>query len=197
MIGLIALYSSYDHFNVFGQVIPLNQQFGIWFIIASLAVVVVVAAGFCAAVAQLASRSRLRAANEAVESRERGARQEVAQFLRARVEAEARQAQLAYLARPTVDSREQLEQVLSKLSRPEVRALFEDEAGAMLPHCGAFQASTTAALLNRSTAVLPASGVLSPMNGQDQDHIALLPEVDGIGKLPHDEPSHHPMHTWK
>ena len=39
MIGLIALYSSYDHFNVFGRVIPLNQQRGDSFILASLAVV--------------------------------------------------------------------------------------------------------------------------------------------------------------
>jgi len=29
VIGLIALYSSYDHFNVFGLVIPLNQQRGV------------------------------------------------------------------------------------------------------------------------------------------------------------------------
>ena len=39
VIGLIALYSSYDHFNVFGRVIPLNQQRGDSFILASLAVV--------------------------------------------------------------------------------------------------------------------------------------------------------------
>jgi len=134
VIGLIALYSSYDHINVVGRVILLKQQWGIWFIAASLAVVVVDA--------QLASRSRLRAANEAAENRDRrreealarvrdaneAARREAAQFLRARVEADARQAQLAYLAQPSVANREQLEQVLSKLSRPEVRALFEDEA---------------------------------------------------------------------
>jgi hypothetical protein len=126
VVGLIALYSSYDHFNVFGRVIPLSQQWDIWFIVASLAVVAVDP--------QLASRSRLRAENEAAEdrdraaeARERGARQEATQFLRARVEAEARQAQLAYLARPSAANREQLEQVLSKLSRSEVRALFEDE----------------------------------------------------------------------
>ena len=116
VIGLIALYSSYDHINVFGRLVSLNQQRGVSFIIASLAVVFVVAEGFCAAVAQLASRSRLRAENEA------------AQFRRARVEAEARHAQLA--------------QVLSKLSSSEVRALFEDEAlekalGLRLSRCGA------------------------------------------------------------
>ena len=178
VIGLIALYSSYDHFNVFGRVISLNQQRGVCFILASLAVVFVVAEGFCAAVAQLASRSRLRAKNEAAENRDRrreetrariraaneAARREVAQLLRARVEAEARQAQLAYSVDPSTILRAQLVQALIKL---------------------------------RSTAVLPASGVLSPMNGQDQDLIAILPEVDGIGKLPHHEPSHHTMHTWK
>ena len=65
VIGLIALYSSYDHFNVFGRVISLNQQRGVCFIIASLAVVFVDA--------QLASRSRLRAENEAAEARDRAA----------------------------------------------------------------------------------------------------------------------------
>ena len=134
VIGLIALYSSYDHINLFGRVLSLNQQRGVCFIIASLAVVFVDA--------QLASRSRgrdedrrreetlarFRDANEAARERNRRARLEAAQFLRARVEAEARQAQLAYLAQPSVANREQLEQVLSKLSRPEVRALFEDEA---------------------------------------------------------------------
>ena len=73
VIGLIALYSSYDHINVFGRFVSLNQQRGVCFIIASLAVVFVVAEGFCAAVAQLASRSRLRAANETAEARERQA----------------------------------------------------------------------------------------------------------------------------
>ena len=62
VIGLIALYSSYDHVNFFSSTIHLNQQWGIWLIVASLAVVVVVAEGFCVAIAQLASRSKLRAA---------------------------------------------------------------------------------------------------------------------------------------
>jgi len=59
VIGLIALYSSYDHVNFFSSTIHLNQQWGVWLFFASLAVVVIVAAGFCEAVAQLASRSRL------------------------------------------------------------------------------------------------------------------------------------------
>ena len=65
VIGLIALYSSYDHVNFFSSSIHLNQQWGIWLIVASLAVVVIDA--------QLASRSRLRAAHEQAEARERQA----------------------------------------------------------------------------------------------------------------------------
>ena len=51
VIGLIALYSSYDHVNFITSTIHLNQQWGVWLIAASLAVVVIDA--------QLASRSRL------------------------------------------------------------------------------------------------------------------------------------------
>ena len=39
VIGLIALYSSYDHINLGNRSHPINQQWGIWFIAASLAVV--------------------------------------------------------------------------------------------------------------------------------------------------------------
>lgn len=77
VIGLIALYSSYDHVNFLSSSIHLNQQWGVWLIVASLAVVVIDA--------QLASRSRLgeenrrceealarsREANEAAEATKR------------------------------------------------------------------------------------------------------------------------------
>ena len=77
VIGLIALYSSYDHVNFFRSTIHLNQQWDVWLIVASLAVVAIDA--------QLASRSRLgeenrrceealarsREANEAAEEAER------------------------------------------------------------------------------------------------------------------------------
>ena len=70
-------YSSYDHVNFLTSTIHLNQQWGVWLIAASLAVVVIDA--------QLASRSRLgeenrrceealarsREANDAAEARER------------------------------------------------------------------------------------------------------------------------------
>ena len=74
VIGLIALYSSYDHVNFFSSSIHLNQQWGVWLIVASLAVVVIDA--------QLASRSRLGEENRriqdertATEARKRQAKQ--------------------------------------------------------------------------------------------------------------------------
>ena len=67
VIGLIALYSSYDHVNFFSRTFHLNQQWGLWPIVAPLAVVVIVAKGFCAAVAQLASRSRLGEENRRIQ----------------------------------------------------------------------------------------------------------------------------------
>jgi hypothetical protein len=63
VLGLIALFSSYDHITAFGHRIGLQQQWGILCILASVATVVVDA--------ELASRSRLRAADEAAEERNR------------------------------------------------------------------------------------------------------------------------------
>ncbi len=56
VLGLIALFSSYDHITFAGRSIPIQQQWGIPFIFASVSTVFVDA--------QLATRSRLRAANE-------------------------------------------------------------------------------------------------------------------------------------
>jgi len=66
VIALIALLSSYDHISLpAGARLQLPQQWGVWFIVASVAVVAVDA--------QLATGSRLRAANEAAEERNRAA----------------------------------------------------------------------------------------------------------------------------
>ncbi len=126
VVGLFALYSSYDHIN-YGQArVQLEQQWGIWCIFASLAVVLVDA--------QLASRSRRREedrriedANETARERDRVARREAAQLRRARVEAEASRAQLAFNVDPSTAQRAQLEQALIKLSSAEVQALYDDE----------------------------------------------------------------------
>jgi hypothetical protein len=65
VLGLVALLSSYDHITVFSYTIHLQQQWGILCILASVATVFVDA--------ELASRSRLRAADEAAEERNRAA----------------------------------------------------------------------------------------------------------------------------
>ena len=57
VLGLIALFSSYDHITFAGRSIPIQQQWGIPFIFASVATVFIDS--------QLATRSRLRAARDA------------------------------------------------------------------------------------------------------------------------------------
>ena len=66
-LGLIALFSSYDHITFAGYTLHLEQQLGIPFIAASVATVVVDA--------QLASRSRLRAAQDAARAADEAARE--------------------------------------------------------------------------------------------------------------------------
>ncbi|MFM8277733.1 MAG: hypothetical protein ACKN89_12265 [Cyanobium sp.] len=66
-LSLIALFSSYDHITILGRTIALQQQWGIGFIAASLATVVVDA--------ELASRSRLRAAQDAARVADESARE--------------------------------------------------------------------------------------------------------------------------
>jgi hypothetical protein len=62
VLGLIALFTSYDHITLAGRTIPLQQQWGIPLIFASVATVFIDA--------QLATRSRLRAAHEAARERD-------------------------------------------------------------------------------------------------------------------------------
>jgi hypothetical protein len=57
VLGLIALFSSYDHISIAGHSLPRQQQWGILLIVASVATVFVDA--------QLATRSRLRGAEDA------------------------------------------------------------------------------------------------------------------------------------
>ena len=66
-LSLIALFSSYDHINLLGHRIELQQQWGIVCIAASLATVLVDA--------ELASRSRLRAAQNAARMADKAARE--------------------------------------------------------------------------------------------------------------------------
>ena len=61
-LGLIALFSSYDHLTFAGRNLPINQQWGIPLTAASVAIVFVDA--------ELASGSRLRAAEDAARERD-------------------------------------------------------------------------------------------------------------------------------
>ena len=65
VVGLIALFSSYDHVNLPHRQLPLPQQWGVWLIAASLPLVF--------ADAQLAARSRQRDAAETARERNRAA----------------------------------------------------------------------------------------------------------------------------
>jgi hypothetical protein len=70
VVGLIALFSSYDHVSFPGRVLPLPQQWGVWLIAASLPLVV--------ADAQLAARSRRRDADRALRAENEAARERLA-----------------------------------------------------------------------------------------------------------------------
>jgi hypothetical protein len=67
-LGLISLFSSYDHITFAGRNIPIHQQWGIPLIAASVATVFVDA--------QLASRSRLRAADQRQSDEDRAEQRE-------------------------------------------------------------------------------------------------------------------------
>ena len=66
VIGLVALFSSYDHISLPGHVFPLQQQWGVWLIVVSFPLVF--------ADAQLAAGSRRRAARDLAREAARHAR---------------------------------------------------------------------------------------------------------------------------
>jgi hypothetical protein len=111
IIGLIALFSSYDHITAFGRSIGLQQQWGVFFIVASVATVVVDA--------QLATRTRDRERNRADQERNRAAEARERQ-----AEAAERQRQsLAELRRSALlSAREQLDP--SPTNRARLRAFL-------------------------------------------------------------------------
>ena len=111
MIALIALLSSYDQISLpAGAKLQLPQQWGVWFIVASVALVIVVAEG-CIAVAQLATGSRRRAADDAARAaeRERAARSD-------RVQARALRAGALVWLEPSVLHRRFLALIAAELA---------------------------------------------------------------------------------
>jgi hypothetical protein len=123
VVGLIALFSSYDHVSFPHRQLPLQQQWGVWLIAVSLPLIFTDA--------QLAARSRrrdadraLEAENEAARERNRAAeeRQRVAQLdaLRARLD----RGRLAFQLDPSANNRRKLQRLLSLLKSPELAGLY-------------------------------------------------------------------------
>jgi len=78
ILGLIALLTSYDHITLGGRTLPLPQQSGIPFIVASVATVFGGFVQYSAPLgrdAQLATRSRLQAARDAAQAADETARE--------------------------------------------------------------------------------------------------------------------------
>jgi hypothetical protein len=116
VVGLIALFSSYDHVSFPGRVLPLPQQWGVWLIALSLPLVF--------ADAQLAARSRQRdaaeTAREAFETARQRARVARLDALRARLD----RGRLAFQLDPSAGNRRALQRLLSLLNSPEMSELY-------------------------------------------------------------------------
>jgi hypothetical protein len=109
VIALIALLTSYDHISLPSGALQLPQQWGVWFIVASVAIVVVDA--------QLATGSRLRAANEAAEERNRAAEERERAARSDRVQARALRAGALVQLEPSVLHRRFLALVVAELAQ--------------------------------------------------------------------------------
>ncbi|MCP9907219.1 hypothetical protein KBY72_08520 [Cyanobium sp. BA5m-21] len=72
LLALITLFSSYSHVHIpFIGAVALNQQIGVLLLIVLVPPLLGVAAGFCEAVAELATRCRLRAERDRVQLQNR------------------------------------------------------------------------------------------------------------------------------
>jgi len=116
VVGLIALFSFYDHVNLPGQTLRLPQQWGVWLIVISLPLVFIDA--------QLAARSRQRDAAETARERNRAAeeRQRVARLDALRNGLD--QSRLAFQLDPSAGNRRELQRLLSLLNSPEMAELY-------------------------------------------------------------------------
>ena len=109
VVGLIALFSSYDHVNLPHRQLPLQQQWGVWLIAVSLPLVF--------ADAQLAARSRRRTAQDAARERSRIAELDA---LRNRLD----RGRLAFQLDPSANNRRKLQRLLSLISSPGMAELY-------------------------------------------------------------------------
>lgn len=126
VLGLIALFSSYDHITLAGTSVRLQQQWGIACIAASLALVVVEFVQYSAPHgrdAQLATRARDRAAHEGARERDLAREEREQAAGRAQLQARRRSllrmsclvAQSRFLLADTARSRLQLSEAVALL----------------------------------------------------------------------------------
>jgi len=107
VIALIALLTSYDHIHLPGHIIPIEQQWGVWFIAASMALVLVDA--------QLATQSRHRERDRAAEERIRAAEERERAARRARRQDRCALAQFEFQLNPNTTTRQRLADLISLL----------------------------------------------------------------------------------
>ena len=116
VVGLIALFSSYDHVSLPQRQLPLQQQWGIWLIAASLPLVF--------ADAQLAARSRRRDADRALRAENEAARERARVARVDRIRNRLDRGRLAFQLDPSANNRRNLQRLLSLLNSPAVAQLF-------------------------------------------------------------------------
>ncbi|MFW6732760.1 MAG: hypothetical protein ACODUE_13675 [Synechococcus sp.] len=108
VIGLVALFSSYDHIILPGYVLALQQQWGVWLIIISFPLVLIDA--------QLAAGSRRRAARDLARQAARHARLD-------RIRNRLDRGRLAFNLDPSPTHRRELQRLLKLLASPQFRSL--------------------------------------------------------------------------
>jgi len=109
VIGLVALFSSYDHVNLPGHVLPLQQQWGVWLIVVSFPLVLVDA--------QLAAQSRYRERTRLARRAERLARL-------GRIRNRLDRGRLAFDLDPAPTHRRELQRLLKLIASPEFLRLL-------------------------------------------------------------------------
>jgi hypothetical protein len=108
VIALIALLTSYDHISLpAGAALQLPQQWGVWFIVASMALVLVDA--------QLATGSRLRAAQDAARAADEAAEERERATRRARRQDRCALAQFEFQLNSNAATRQRLADLISLL----------------------------------------------------------------------------------
>jgi hypothetical protein len=116
VIGLVALFSSYDRISLPGHVLPLQQQWGVWLIVVSFPLVLVDA--------QLAAGSRQGEAAERAGQAARSARQAARHARLDRIRNRLDRGRLAFDIDPSPAHRRELRRLLKLLASPQFLSLL-------------------------------------------------------------------------